>query len=36
MDVEAGFPFSDEVKPGIYLLKYASPTFNEMVKIIVH
>jgi hypothetical protein len=34
-DVEASLPFSEGVKPGIYLLKYSSPSFNEIIRIIV-
>lgn len=34
-DIEANLPFSEEVKPGIYLVKYISPSFSEMVKIVV-
>ncbi|HEU5289822.1 MAG TPA: T9SS type A sorting domain-containing protein [Cyclobacteriaceae bacterium] len=32
---ESSLPFSEEVKPGIYFLKYSSPSFNDMVKIII-
>ncbi|HEY3430299.1 MAG TPA: hypothetical protein VGK39_06450, partial [Cyclobacteriaceae bacterium] len=34
--IEASLPFSGEVEPGIYYLKYSSSSFNEVVKIIVH
>ena len=32
---ENSLPFSEELKPGIYLVKYLSPTFDEVVKIVV-
>jgi hypothetical protein len=32
---EATLPFSDDLKPGVYFLKYTSLSFNEVVKIIV-
>jgi hypothetical protein len=33
--VENSLPFSEEVKPGVYLVKYVSPSFTDIVKIIV-